>query len=538
MRDIVMPRGLRACAFALVVGAGFSASALADTPTIHFDLNEIRVEGSSVLPQEAVEEAIYPYLGPGKTARDVEQARAALEALYQKSGFVTVSVNIPPQHISTSGGVVVLQAIERPVGRLRIVGAKYFLPSEVRSFAPSLAPGTVPNMKNVSRDLIGLNSFTDRQVQPDLHQGRRPDTVDVDLDETDTFPLHGSLELNNRYNADTTPLRLSASLSYDNFFQRGDTGSISYQVAPVNVRDAEVTSASYLFHIPQSRLSILFSYLHSNSNVTALGSTDVAGRGTAAGFRVLIPLGSTSNFSHSFSVGWDYKRYFERDSFTSTGAVTYAPITYYPLTGAYSASWTAARSTTDLTMSLEFGLPSIGSSRASFDTKAYDAPPGFSIARATLARQQDLPYGAQLWGSVTGQITNDPLVSSEQIAAGGADSVRGYLEAETLGDLGAYAQTELRSPSAAKFLGGPFHSLRLHVFYDAGVVNLNKPVPNSTGSIIGAPSAYGLQSTGIGARVNLWGYLNGVLQDAQTLNRGPDTKPGTNRILFRVYGEF
>jgi hemolysin activation/secretion protein len=523
---------------AMSIGICMVPRALADTPAIHFDLNEIRVEGSTVLPQDAVEEAIYPYLGPDRTAQDVEHARAALEALYQKSGFVTVSVTIPAQHISTSGGVVVLQAIERPVGRLRIVGAKYFLPSEIRAGAPSLAPGTVPNMKAVSRDLVGLNTFTDRQVQPDLHQGRRPDTVDVDLDVTDGLPLHGSLELNNRYNADTTPLRLSASLSYDNFFQRGDTGSISYQVAPENVRDAEVTSASYLFHIPQSRLSVLFSYLHSNSIVTALGSTDVAGRGNAAGFRVLIPLGSTSSFSHSFSVGWDYKRYFERDAFKSTGSVTYAPVTYYPLSASYSADWTQARSTTDLTMSLEFGLPSFGSGRAAFDTKAYDAPPGFSIARATLSRQQDLPYGAQFWASLTGQITNDALVSSEQLAAGGADSVRGYLEAETLGDLGAYVQTELRSPSAAKYLGSPFHSLRLHVFYDAGVVNLNNPVPDAAGSIITAPSTYGLQSAGIGARVNLWGYLNGVLQDAQTLNRGPDTKPGTNRVLFRVYGEF
>ena len=81
-------------------------------------------------------------------------------------------------------------------------------------------------------------------------RARGPDTVDVDLDVTDKFPLHGSLELNNRYNADTTSTRLAASLSYDNFFQRGDSGTLSYQVAPENVRDAEVTSASYLFHIP------------------------------------------------------------------------------------------------------------------------------------------------------------------------------------------------------------------------------------------------------------------------------------------------
>jgi len=427
--------------------------------------------------------------------------------------------------------VVMLQVIERPIERLRVVGARYFLPSDVRSGAPSLAPGTVPNMKEVSRDLLLLNTSTDRTVQPALRPGRRPNTVDVDLDVTDTLPLHGSLELNNRYNADTTKLRLSAALSYDNFFQRGDTGSLGYQVAPENVRDAEVTSASYLFHIPESRLSVLFSYLHSNSNVTALGTTDVAGRGTIAGFRVLIPLGSTANFSHSFSVGWDYKKYYELDTFLHPVSETKAPITYYPLSATYSASWTEKNATTDLSVSFEFGLPAFGSALATFDNKAYDATPGFSIARASVSRTQELPYGAQAWGSVNGQLSNDALVSSEQFAAGGADSVRGYLEAETLGDMGASVQTELRSPSAAKYIGGPLQSLRLHVFYDAGVVNLNEPLP-------GTHSTYGLQSAGIGARVNLWGYLNGVLQDAETLNRGPDSRAGSNRVLFRVYGEF
>ena len=515
------------------LGAAFFPPAAKAAPEkLHFDLTEIRVEGSTVLPQDLVEETVYPFVGPDKTSDDVEHARAALEALYQSNGFATVSVTIPPQHISQSGGVIELQVIERRVGRLRVVGARYFLPSDVRAGAPSVQPGTVPNMNDVTRDLTTLNTLPDRQVTPSLKAGRRADTVDVDLKVDDTLPLHGSLELNNRYNADTTPLRLNASLTYGNFFQRGDSATISYQVAPENVRDAEVTSASYLFHIPDSKLSLLLSYLHSNSNVTALGTTDVAGRGTSAGFRVLIPLGSTSSFSHSLSIGWDYKKYYELDTFTTTKQVTSAPVTYYPVSALYAADWTGARSTTSLSLGLEFGLPNLGSDLQAFDNKAYGAIPGFSIARATLTREQDFKHDIQLWASLTGQLTNDPLVSSEQIAMGGVDSVRGYLEAETLGDSGAFLQTELRSPSVAKYLGKtPVKSWRFHLFSDMGVVSLTK-------AQVDQRSSYGLSSAGIGSRVNLWGYLNGVLQDAQTFNNGPNTKAGTNRVLFRVYGEF
>ena len=504
--------------------------ALAAAP-IRFDLNEIRVEGSTVLPQDEVEETIYPFLGPGRSAADVEQARAALQAAYLKAGFATVSVSVPPQSISQSGGVVIVQVTERRVERLRVVGSRYFLPSAVRAGAPSLAPGTVPNLHRVADDLLGLNQLPDRTVQPSLRPGRSPDTVDVDLDVTDKFPLHGSLELNNRYNADTTPLRLNASLTYDNFFQRGDSATLAYQVAPENVADAEVTSASYLFHIPQSKLSLLLTYLHSNSNVTALGTTDVAGRGTSAGFRILVPLGSTTDFSHSFSVGWDYKRYYELDTFLTTNQLASAPVTYYPLSANYAANWTRPRSSTDLTVGLAFGLSGLGSGRDAFYNKAYDAPPGFAVLRAGVTREQDLPHDVQLWGQVNGQLTNEPLVSSEQIGAGGADSLRGYLEAETLGDYGATLQTELRSPSLGKYVGHAVKSWRFHLFSDVGVVNLARP-------LIEQRSSYGLSSAGIGTRVNLWGNLDASLQDAQTFNRGPDTRAGTNRVLFRLSGEF
>ena len=518
-------------AFVVAASGGASQPGHAAPPALHFELDEIRVEGTTVLPQDVVEQTVYPFVGPDRTTDDVEHARAALEKAYQDAGFATVSVTIPPQHISTSGGVIVLQVIERRVGQLRVTGARYFLPSDVRAGAPSVKPGTVPNVNDLQRDLTALNTLPDRQVTPALKAGRRADTVDVDLAVADTLPVHGSLELNNRYNADTTPLRLDASLTYGNLFQRGDSATVTYSVAPENVADAEVESASYLFHIPNSRLQLLMSYLHSNSNVLALGTTDVAGRGTTTGFRVLIPLGSTTNFSHSLSVGWDYKKYYELDAFAPTKTFTSAPVTYYPLNALYAANWTGTHSTTSASVSLEFGLPAFGSTRAQFDNKAYAAPPGFSVLRATVEREQDFSRDIQLWGSLTGQLSNDPLVSSEQIGIGGADSVRGYLEAEALGDTGVYVQTELRSPSVAKYLGGPLKSWRFHVFADQGVVNLTTP-------LVGQRSTYGLASAGIGSRVNLWGYLNGVLQDAQTFDNGPNTKAGTNRVLFRVYGEF
>ena len=92
--------------------------------------------GANLLPRIQIEEAVYPYLGPGRTENDVEQARAALEKTFRDKGFQTVAVQIPPQQVRR--GVVVLQVVEAKVGKLRVKGARYFLPSDIRKGAPSL----------------------------------------------------------------------------------------------------------------------------------------------------------------------------------------------------------------------------------------------------------------------------------------------------------------------------------------------------------------------------------------------------------------
>src|SRR5260370_38715481 len=66
----------------------------ADTRQIY--IQEYRVQGAHLLTKLEVEEAVYPFLGPERTAEDVDQPRAALENAYQAKGFQTVSVQIPP----------------------------------------------------------------------------------------------------------------------------------------------------------------------------------------------------------------------------------------------------------------------------------------------------------------------------------------------------------------------------------------------------------------------------------------------------------
>src|SRR5262249_20159481 len=158
----------------------------ASTAAARFDIDEFRVEGADNMQQIDVETAVYPFLGPQRTADDVEKARAALEKAYHDKGLQTVSVSIPQQDAERR--FVVLKVTESRVGRLRVKGSRYFDLDKIKAGAPSLKEGKLLNVQDVTKDLSTLNQWADRKVTPQLRAGVRPGTVDVDLNVEDTLP--------------------------------------------------------------------------------------------------------------------------------------------------------------------------------------------------------------------------------------------------------------------------------------------------------------------------------------------------------------
>lgn len=524
--------GLAAAGIAPLLGALWCSSPLpaaaqeAAAPA-RIDIFEYRVEGARILAPTAVEAAVYPFLGPGRTADDVEQARAALEKAYADGGYQTVAVDIPPQAVVD--GVVVLKVSEGTVGRLRVRGSRYFSLNQIRAEAPALAEGVVPDFNAVTRDIIGLNQQPDRRVTPTLRAGVAPGTVDVDLNVEDQFPLHGSLELNNRHSDGTTPLRLSAALHYDNLWQLGHSLSLSYQVAPDRSDDGEIYSASYLARFPRRPwLSLLVFGVKNDSDVATLGGTNVVGRGETLGFRGLFTLpGGTEGFFHQLSAGLDYKHF---DEIVGGGPGSSAPITYYPVTLDYTANWNGADGETEAGLGLTFNLRGLGSDRAAFDNKRLKSGGDFITLTAALSRSQEVANLVQLFGRVRGQLASSPLVSSEEFSAGGADTVRGYLESEVLGDNGVLGTVELRSPPAPA-AAGPIGDWQVYAFADGGALFVLDPLPDQK-------DRFTLASAGIGGRIRLFDYLNGAVDLGLPLVSQTATRARDPRLHFRLWGAF
>jgi hemolysin activation/secretion protein len=490
-------------------------------------IREYRVEGAHKLTRLEIEEAVYPFLGPGRTLEDVEQARSSLERRYRDKGYQTVSVQVASQ--PSANGVVVLQVTEMSVGRLRVKGSRYFSPGEIKREAPSLAEGKVPNFGDVTRDIVGLNQLPERRVTPELRAGGDPGTVDIDLNVTDTFPLHGTLELNNRYSPGTTELRLNGSVSYNNLWQLGHSIGASFQIAPERLDDAKVFSAYYLARIPEvSWLSVIAQGTKQDSNVSTLGGTGVAGRGEVVGARAIMALPAGKDFYHSLTLGFDYK-HFDQD-LTIAGVTIPTPITYYPLSLNYNATWANKGAVTVLNAGLTFGSRGLGSDEAEFDLNRFKAGGSFFYFRGDLSHTHSLPGGFELFGKVQGQAADQALVSSEQFNGGGLATVRGYLESEVLGDNALLGSVELRSPS---LLGKSTDSdeWRFYVFSEGGIITLEEALPEQE-------SRFYLSSVGVGSRIRLRDHFNGSLDLGLPLNDQTETKALDLLLTFRVWADF
>jgi len=491
-------------------------------------IRQYRVLGAHHLSKIEIERAVYPFLGPARGPQDVEQARLALEKAYQAKGFQTVSVQIPSQQ--GSGGVVILDVSENTVGRLRVRNSRYFLPSTIKKDAPSLAEGSVPNFNDITHDIVSLNQWPDRRITPSLKAGVIPGTVDVDLTVQDTFPLHGSIELNNRYSADTDPLRLNASLSYNNLWQLGHSIGGSVQIAPEDINEVQVYSGYYVIRFADpSWLTLIAQGVKQDSNVSTIGSIDVAGKGEVIGGRAIITFPQLSNFFHSLTLGLDYK-HFDQDV-TIAGKILPTPVYYYPFSANYTATWAPPGSITTADFGVTFNARGMGSTPQHFDFNRFDADANFIYLRSDISHQHDLPWGLQGFVKLQGQVSDQPLVNSEQFAGGGLPTVRGYLEAEVLGDNAAFGSVELRSPSLIGKPNDPANEWRFYVFADGGYLELIDPLPEQD-------SEFALASVGVGSRLRFRNHLNGSIDAAVPFISQTQTSALDWRVTFRLWADF
>lgn len=508
------------------VAVGAAPGAAPGAAEAEFPINEFRVLGNTALPVRAIEGAVYPFLGPHGTITRVRKASEALATAYHKAGLSTALVDIPEQ--SVDEGIVRLRVTEGRLQSLHISGARYYSEGHILAELSSLQPGNVVEFPRLQADLARVANETaprDRQVTPVLKAGTEPGTVAIDLNVTDHLPVHGSLQVDDRYTADTTHTRLTGILSYDNLFQRFESLSLQYETAPEKPSQVQLWALTYLGRTSVPNLTWALYGIRSKSDVAAVGTLSVIGNGKIFGARLTQGWFPSSTWSTSLSAGVDYKD-FAQDVNVDPATSSTTPIHYFVWSGQFTANRQGERLQSSGSLALNAALRDVGGNDAEFDFNRYGARSNFMYLRGSEALSYRMWRNSGMVLRLGFQYTDSPLVNNEQFSLGGFDSVRGYLETETLVDRAAEGSLELHAPQLA--LG--WLRAQLLTFFDVGAGMIVQPLPSQT-------SRFTLDSWGLGLQAALAGGFDGFLGWADPLRDGPRTERGDGRFLFSVkYG--
>jgi hemolysin activation/secretion protein len=487
---------------AVPVGSVWAASETPSEP-LRFDVLEFVVAGNTVLPPEQVEATLQPFMGPGKTIKDLESAREALEKIYQDAGFLSVVVSLPNQQLGATGEVR-LDVTEAKVERLSVTGAEYHRPSLVKQQLPGLQPGVTPYFPQVQQELAQAQTGN-LQLTPLLSAGSQPDQLNMEVKVQDSAPWVASVELDNRQSFNTSRGRLAVVMSHLNLFQQRHRLGLSWQYAPWRSADANTLSLIYGLPLtPQDDLSLSFTKSDSDTPIGVGSGGNTITKGEFFGVRWAHELPARQwPVQHNVSVGIDHKNNSDSTQLVDELSSQKPALRYTTVSLGYSLRWLPADG-----KSLDVSTTAVVSNQAlsgrmvdcegeqvqQFQCKREGARPDF------LAWKLMLDWNSPLWGASDWrisahadlQLASGPLVSGEQYSLGGVDTVRGYYDYEQSGDRGWNTRVEIISP--ARTLAGNWR-LQALAFWDRGYVALQD-------ALEGQVASAHLGSLGLGLRSN------------------------------------
>lgn len=558
-RDSAASMFCRSAIFARVIHAAFGLSLVAFpsmsfaqvepsagpqivAPPDSFMINAIDVVGITKLSQSEVERTIYPFLGPGKTPADVEAARKAIQDAYSKLGYEAIVVEVPPQpQEDFARGLVQIKVGEAPVANVKVSGSKHHSALVLLGQLPSVRSGQPLNFKDLQRELATANRFPDREVVPSFDAGEVPGTIDVDLKVRGEFPLHATFDLNNDNSPNTAPLRLTGSTRYTNLWQLGHTLTAGFSIAPERLSDSAAIFGSYSAPLMGTPWTLILSGYKSNSNIAALGGTNVLGNGYQVGVQAIYRLPFDRDY-HAFRVGVDYKD-FKQDIGLRGTTISNSPISYVPMTLGYNGSISREKSALDVSLSTTLGLRVIKRITCfdptapiclpedQFTNREVDSTENFAHVNLDITYTASFPGDWVSEVKFSGQYSDSHLVSNEQFSIGGLSTVRGYYQSEAVGDQGIAGSVEFRAPSLATYLGTFVDELRFFSFMESGIVSVIDPLPDTQ-------SVFRIGSFGGGLRVKILGRFTGEVMVGVPVASTNETKKGDPRYTFSVKGEF
>jgi hemolysin activation/secretion protein len=425
-----------------------------------------------------------PFLGQKLRFADLQQIERLTTAFYSAHDRPFVAVTAPPQNVSS--GVVQIVVSEYRVGDVTVAGNRWFA-ADLLARESGLTPGEPLTLSGVQADLDWLNANPFRRVEAQFQPGRTAGTTDVVLNTQDRLPVRVYASFDEAGAPSLGRGEWSTGATWGNV--AGLDQTLSYQFTRSLTGQYDAHSLSWSVPLPwRDKLSIFGSYARETPDVPRFGETGDTGQASIRYVDTLPPqaIGTGLALTHNLALGYDFKTSNNNLEFGGTRVFTSSSeIDQFPLI--YDATLTDPYGQTALENQLVLSPGGITGANTTklFSASVPGATADYAYDRIGLTRTTFLPKGFSWSSRVVGQLSDRNLLDSEQLGAGGPDSVRGYFTDTALGAKGVLVSEELRGPafSLSEWLHGPVSDMvQPGLFWDYAHVAQVRTIPDAVNS--------------------------------------------------------
>jgi hemolysin activation/secretion protein len=407
-------------------------------------IREIRVIGSTVFSAEELARITAPYQNRELAAEDLEALRIALSLLYINRGYVNSGAILPDQTITD--GMVTYRIIEGELTRIEVEGNRWFRSSYLEKRL-SLAAGPPLNINSLQERLqLLLEDQRLQRLNAQLRPGLKPGEGILDVRVDDRVPYKLWLDFNNYQSASVGEKRGMITVEHQNLTGNGDVATARYGRSKGL---DPLLDFRYALPITAYDTTVSLQY-RSNSFVNIeepFADLDIKSKSKIYGAGLRQPVYRTLNNEVALDLTAEHLSHktlllgepFKLTSGANRKGESFVTALRPALEWVYRTQnqVIAARSR------FSFGLDALGATinnNGEPDGRFFAWLGQFQWVRRLPVLDTQLVFRSDV------QLSDDALLSLEQIAIGGRYSVRGYRETTLLRDRALLTSLEMRVP--------------------------------------------------------------------------------------------
>jgi hemolysin activation/secretion protein len=251
---------------------------------VTFRLNAVILNESLILSKAEISRIRDPRIGKDITVKELYDMVNALNALYEKKGYIVCRAILPPQDISN--GAVRIVLVEGKTGWVFLLGNATTKESYIKNRI-LLEPGKISNFKELNRSLIEFNGINDIQMRIEMQAGKTFGTTDYILNIYEP-QKHQFMVFADNAGSETTG-EYRGGISYGNASVFGVRDAL--QITGTGTRGTRAGAFGYSFPINKygTRVGLQFSMNHIKIIDGELKDVDVKGKSYSYGISLTHP---------------------------------------------------------------------------------------------------------------------------------------------------------------------------------------------------------------------------------------------------------